>query len=112
MLRPELVIQSVSFQVAGTKGWDDVVVRYADNRSDFIQVKHSRVGSTVTFGELVGTDDQGSSLLSGLFAAWKALKIKQGNSSLPCSPIELRVNHQGGLQVECCVHHFLTSSLG
>lgn len=78
MLRSESGIQSVSFQVTGAKGWDDVVVRYADGSGDFIQVKHSRVGRSITFGDLVGTDDQGSSLLSSLFAAWRAMKLKPG----------------------------------
>lgn len=80
MLRPESEIKSVSFQVTGAKGWDDVVVNYADNRSDFIQVKHSRVGKNITFGDLVSTDDQGVSLLSGLLAAWTALPAKEERS--------------------------------
>ena len=76
MLRPESGIESVSFQVTGAKGWDDVVVRYADGAGDFIQVKHSRVGKSITFGDLVGRDDQGSSLLGSLFAAWRTMELK------------------------------------
>ena len=79
MLRPESGIHSVSFQVTGAKGWDDVVVRYADGTGDFIQVKHSRAGRSITFGDLIGADDQGSSLLGSLFAAWRAMKLKPGN---------------------------------
>src|SRR5450756_2297630 len=75
MLRPESGIQSVSFQVTGAKGWDDVVVRHVDARADYIQVKHSRVGRSITFGDLVGTDEQGSSLLGSLFLAWKEMKL-------------------------------------
>src|SRR6187401_2324685 len=75
MLRPESGIYSVSFQVTGAKGWDDVVVRHADARRDFIQVQHSRVGRSITFGVLVGIDESGSSLLGSLFAARKAMKL-------------------------------------
>lgn len=80
MLRPESGIKSVSFQVTGGKGWDDVVVNYADNRSDFLQIKHSRVGKSITFGDLVSADDQGDSLLSSLYAAWLALPTKDEKS--------------------------------
>src|SRR5256885_9911276 len=80
MLQPESGIESVSFQVTGAKGWDDVAVRYSDGRNEFFQIKHSRVGKNITFGDLVGTDDQGSSLLNGLFAAWKAMKLKPEES--------------------------------
>jgi len=50
MLYAESGISSVSFQQAGIKGWDDVVVRYKDGRIEFIQVKHSRNGTNITFG--------------------------------------------------------------
>lgn len=78
MLHPECGIESVSFQVTGAKGWDDVVVRHLDGRREFFQVKHSRVGRSVTFGDLVGTDDHGSSLLSSLFAAWLEMGLEPG----------------------------------
>jgi hypothetical protein len=80
MLQPESGIQSVSFQVTGAKGWDDVVVRYSDGRNEFLQIKHSRVGKNITFGDLVGVDDQGSSLLGSLFAAWEVMKLKPKSS--------------------------------
>jgi hypothetical protein len=50
-------------------------VRHADARGDYIQVKHSRVGRSISSGDLVGTDEQGSSLLGSLFVAWKAMKL-------------------------------------
>ena len=75
MLQPESGIQSVAFQVTGVKGWDDVVVRYGDGRGEFIQVKHSRAGKNLTFGDLVGADDQGVSLLGSLFAGWQAMNL-------------------------------------
>src|SRR6266571_3205708 len=80
MLRPESGIESVSFQVAGVKGWDDVVIRYKDGRRDLIQVKHSRVGRNITFGDLVGTDNEHESLLGSLFAGWKTMKLKPGTA--------------------------------
>lgn len=80
MLRPESGIESVSFQVTGAKGWDDVAVRYSDESDEFFQIKHSRVGKNITFGDLVGADDQGSSLLNSFFAAWKTMKLKPENS--------------------------------
>lgn len=80
MLQPESGIESVSFQVTGEKGWDDVAVRYSNGRDEFLQVKHSRVGKNITFGDLVSADDQSSSLLNSLFGAWKTLKLKPENS--------------------------------
>jgi hypothetical protein len=101
MLGSESAIQSVAFQVTGAKGWDDVVVRYADGRRDFIQVKHSRVGKNITFGNLVGTDDQGSSLLESLFAAWKAMKPKSGLWSFKTR-----------MALECCTTTFESFFIG
>lgn len=80
MLHPESGIQSVSFQVTGVKGWDDVVVKYSDGRIEFIQVKHTRAGNNITFGDLVSVDEDGDSLLNSLFSAWKELKLKNPNS--------------------------------
>lgn len=76
MLHPESCIQSVSFQVCGVKGWDDVVVRYSDGRCDYFQIKHTRIGDNITFGDLVGVDKQGASLLGDLYGAWKAMDLK------------------------------------
>lgn len=54
MLDPDSQISSVTFQKIGVKGLDDVVVAYADGRPDeAIQVKHTRVGDTLTFGDIV-----------------------------------------------------------
>ncbi|MDB6029444.1 MAG: hypothetical protein JWM68_5667, partial [Verrucomicrobiales bacterium] len=76
MLHPDSKIQTVSFQVEGFKGWDDVVVKYTDGRRDFIQVKNSRTDANITFGTLVGVDNDGVSLLSSLFDAWKEMKLR------------------------------------
>jgi hypothetical protein len=81
MLHPESTIKSVSFQVAGAKGWDDVVVRHHDDRADYIQVKNSRVGRNITFGDLVATDEDGASLLSGLYEAWRDMNLNSRNAN-------------------------------
>jgi hypothetical protein len=78
MLPPDSGLESVTFQATGIKGWDDVVVRYTDGHKEFLQVKHSRVGKNITFGDLVAQDDQGVSLLSSLFGTWKELDFKLG----------------------------------
>jgi len=79
MLHPDTTIASVEFQRNGLKGWDDVVVRFVDDSTHFYQVKHSRVGHNLTFGSLVQLED-GASLLSSLFDAWKIMGHARGNS--------------------------------
>lgn len=76
MIYPDSRIDSVTFQEAGVKGWDDVVVRHQDERIDYYQVKHTREGNNLTFGSLVGHDDSGGSLLGDLHAAWRELAPK------------------------------------
>lgn len=70
MLDARSGIASVTLQQEGTKGLDDVVVRYANGAARFIQVKHTRVADTLTFGDLVAKADDGSSLLGSIAAAW------------------------------------------
>ena len=72
MLGPDSPIASVEFQKSGIKGWDDVVVRLKSGRTEYYQVKHSRTENNLTFGSLVQGED-GVSLLSSLFDAWKKL---------------------------------------
>lgn len=76
MLHPESNIKSVSFQVTGAKGWDDVIVRYAKHIREYIQVKHSRAGRNITFGDLVAVEENSSSLLNTLFTCWKTMRLK------------------------------------
>src|SRR6266540_2729535 len=72
MLDPDSRISSVTFQASGVKGLDDVIVSYSDGRPDeAIQVKHTRVGDTLTFGDLVGADSRGQSLLRHLASSWR-----------------------------------------
>ena len=70
MMRPDSGIASVSFQEKGVKGWDDVVVRHEDGRIDFIQVKHTREKTNITFGTFLTPDKNGETLLGSLFKAW------------------------------------------
>ena len=52
-------VESVAFQVEGTKGWDDVVVKVRGGARRCYQVKHTRVADNLTFGDLVQRDKQG-----------------------------------------------------
>ena len=63
-------IASVTFQSESALGLDDVVVTRSDG-VERVQVKHSRVGDTLSFGDLVDAVD-GKSLLSSLAQAWKS----------------------------------------
>lgn len=72
MLSPDSPIESVSFQITGHKGWDDVLVLYKTGNREWIQVKHSREGRTITLGSFVGEQQDGKSLLASLFDAWVA----------------------------------------
>src|SRR5258706_14627022 len=72
MLDPDSRISSITFQASGVKGLGDVIVSYSDGRPDeAIQVKHTRVGDTLTFGDLVGVDSRGQSLLQHLASSWR-----------------------------------------
>jgi hypothetical protein len=81
MLYPESGIVSVSFQESGVKGWDDVVVRYADGRTEYIQVKHSREGTNITFGSFLTADEDAGCLLESLYAAWLQMGLSPHSAS-------------------------------
>jgi hypothetical protein len=71
LLDPDAGIESVVLQKTGGKGLDDVVVSFHDGSSRFIQVKHTRAGDTLTFGDLIATDTEGSpTLLRQIAEAW------------------------------------------
>ena len=83
MLSPDSDIESVTFQHAAIRGWDDIVVRRANNHVDFIQVKHTRDDNTLTFGDLVRKDkDSDQSLLGALFSGWQEIAKKHGSGIL------------------------------
>ncbi len=81
MLYPESGISTVSFQEAGIKGWDDVVVRHADGRIECIQVKHTREGTNITFGSFLSVDEDGVCLLESLYGAWRKMKLSSANAT-------------------------------
>lgn len=74
MLDPSSGIESVTIQAYGLQGIDDVVVQYEDKRFKFIQVKHTREENTLTFGDMIASNENGVSLLRSLSQAWKKIK--------------------------------------
>lgn len=82
MLDTSSGIISVSFQVEGIKGWDDVKVSYSDGTRRFYQVKHTREANNLTFGDLVSADENGDSLLRHLFSAWVTGGLNNGHISV------------------------------
>jgi hypothetical protein len=78
MLDPASGIRSVTLQASGDKGLDDVIVRFNDGRTRFIQVKHTRVDDSLTFGDLVSGSP---SLLSQIATVWNSEAVK---TTSPC----------------------------
>jgi hypothetical protein len=78
MLDEDSDIVSVGFQLHGTKGWDDVGVRLRDGTTRLMQIKHSRVDNTFTFGDLVNGQGGEASLLRTLASAWKTERQNRG----------------------------------
>ena len=72
MLDESSGISSVTLQASSISGWDDVVVKRGDSQDDeWIQVKHSRIDDTLTFGDLVSPTSGGASLLHSLQKSWQ-----------------------------------------
>lgn len=79
LLDQDSEIVGVAFQLHGTKGWDDVGVRFRDGRTQLLQMKHSRTGENITFGDLVTAESEHSpSLLRALARAWKDEQASRG----------------------------------
>jgi hypothetical protein len=79
MLDEDSKVVAVAFQLHGTKGWDDVGVRFRDGKTRLLQMKHSRIGETLTFGDLIAPGESGSpSLLRALARAWRAEHAARG----------------------------------
>ncbi len=53
LLDEDSEIVAVAFQLHGIKGWDDVGVQFRDGRTRSLQMKHSRSGDPLIFGDLV-----------------------------------------------------------
>ena len=71
-----MCIASVTLQSSNVQGLDDVVIKYSDGSAKCIQIKHSRVGDTLTFGDLVSKGEQKKSLLKKIAVAWQRAKGK------------------------------------
>lgn len=83
MLNPDNGIKSVTLQSTNVQGLDDVVISYSNGVAKCIQIKHSRVGDTLTFGDLVSKTDEKEPLLKSLATAWKEAKEKWQQ----CNPV-------------------------
>lgn len=82
LLDPDSSIKAVAFQLTGVKGWDDVGVRHEDGSVELMQMKHTRSGDSMTFGDLVSCATGERSLIGSLAEAWSKIRTKQ--SSLKC----------------------------
>ncbi|MDU5149825.1 MAG: hypothetical protein E6215_06075 [Anaerococcus prevotii] len=80
MLNPDSHIQYVELQADVQLGLDDVVITYDNGKTKFIQVKHTRVDDTITFGDIVSTGklkkdiNSKCSLLGELARSWNLEK--------------------------------------
>lgn len=85
MINPDNEITTVTLQAVGLKGLDDIVVAYKHGAQKLIQVKHTRVAATLTFGDLLAIDEdtkareddktKDMSLITQLAYAWKEAKV-------------------------------------
>ncbi|MEM8671902.1 MAG: ATP-binding protein [Planctomycetota bacterium] len=81
LLNPDEKVVSVTFQSSTIKGWDDVVVELENGRRLY-QVKHTREGDSLTFGDLVSQDAVNKSLLRELFDGWRESGLNAANTEL------------------------------
>lgn len=92
MLNPDNEIKYVELQADVSLGLDDVVVTYENGRKVFIQVKHTRVDDTLTFGDLVTKNASShKSLLQELAIGWNKEK-----ENYPSSIVRLFTNRIAG----------------
>ncbi len=77
MLNPDSHILYVEYQADVFLGLDDIVVTYNDGRVRYIQVKHTRSGDSLTFGDLVSVNtSKPHSLLYQLAEGWNKERKK------------------------------------
>jgi hypothetical protein len=81
LLDPNSDVEAVAFQVSSIKVWDDVVVKLKNGRRCY-QVKHSRVGDSLAFGDLVQSDDKGKTLLGELFKGCHESGLEDDSTTL------------------------------
>lgn len=78
MLNPDSGIEFVTLQSTEAQGLDDVVVSYSDGVKECIQIKHTRIEDTLTFGDMISKEEDKKSLLQSIAGAWKESKRKWG----------------------------------
>src|SRR5438045_4214164 len=78
MLDPDSGIQSVTMQAPGVHSIDDVVVKYHAKPTAYHQIKHTRVGDTLSFADLTNSSDA-PSLLRQLAEGWRSV-IRGGST--------------------------------
>ena len=93
MLDENSDVVAVAFQLRGVKGWDDVGVRFRNGKVVLKQMKHSRTGDRLTFGDLVASSEDKPSLLKSLANAW--IEERANWSDEECV---LVTNRQAGLR--------------
>ena len=71
-------IEAVGFQLRGTKGWDDIGLRFRNGTIRLVQTKHSRADDHLTFGDLVVAEPESKSLLRTLANAWRDERAARG----------------------------------
>ena len=100
MLNPDSHIKYVELQANVQLGLDDVVITYDDGKTRFIQVKHTRVDETLTFGDLVSVQKTGNnsalkySLLGELDRAWNLEKDNYADSE-----VYIYTNRKAGIRI-------------
>lgn len=78
MLNLDNNIKSVTLQSREAQGLDDVVVKYNNDKTKCIQIKHTRVDDTITFGDMISFSKKKPSLLKTLSVAWKEARSNFG----------------------------------
>ena len=87
MLGSDSGIKHTILQANNMQGLDDVVQVYENGLARCIQVKHTRVSNTLTFGDLVSKDEDekgqsSKTLLQSICKDWHDAKIKKGYSDI------------------------------
>jgi len=94
LLNPDSDIETVTLQSSRYQGLDDIIVDLRSGGRRCIQIKHTRVGNTLTFGSLLSVDEESETdqpLLGYLASAWKEA-VSDGR---PCTA-ELYTNRSAG----------------
>jgi hypothetical protein len=77
-------IKHIILQANHMQGLDDILRVYNDDSADCIQIKHTRIGDTLTFSNLISKTSTKPSLLRAFSKDWKKAKDDMYTS---CNPI-------------------------